>query len=102
MEFRRVLFRSFVARADVQTKLNAALGQLPVNAGSTVGDDPFLQAGFEMLSTTPGGIAQFFDRDAPAEMAKVGMEGFQEFMVRPENLDAILERLEKARERIYQ
>lgn len=95
-------FMAFVARADVQTKLNTALGQLPINAGSTVGDDPFLQAGFEMLSTTPGGIAQFFDRDAPAEMAKVGMEGFQEFMVRPENLDAILERLEKARERIYQ
>ncbi|MCU0901147.1 MAG: extracellular solute-binding protein [Cypionkella sp.] len=95
-------FMAYVARADVQTKLNAALGQLPVNAGSTVGDDPFLQAGFEMLSTTPGGIAQFFDRDAPAEMAKVGMEGFQEFMVRPENLDAILDRLEKARARVYQ
>ena len=95
-------FMAFVARADVQTKLNTALGQLPVNVGSTVGDDPFLKAGFEMLSTTPGGIAQFFDRDAPAEMAKVGMEGFQEFMVRPENLDAILERLEKARARIYQ
>jgi multiple sugar transport system substrate-binding protein len=34
-------------------------------------------------------------------MAKVGMEGFQEFMVRPENLDKILARLEKARQRIY-
>lgn len=94
-------FMAFVARADVQTKLNTALGQLPVNADATVGEDPFLQAGFEMLSTTPGGIAQFFDRDAPAEMAKVGMEGFQEFMVRPQNLDAILDRLEKARARIY-
>lgn len=95
-------FMAFVARADVQTKLNQNLGQLPVNAGATVGEDPFLQAGFELLSTTPGGIAQFFDRDAPAEMAKVGMEGFQEFMVKPENLDAILERLEAARQRIYQ
>lgn len=95
-------FMAYVARADVQTKLNAALGQLPVNADATVGEDPFLKAGFEMLSTTPGGIAQFFDRDAPAEMAKVGMEGFQEFMVRPENLDAILDRLEKSRARIYQ
>jgi multiple sugar transport system substrate-binding protein len=34
-------------------------------------------------------------------MAKLGMEGFQEFMVLPENLDDILERLEAARERIY-
>jgi len=94
-------FLAFVAQADVQTKLNAALQQLPMNADSTVGDDPFLQAGFELLSSTEGGIAQFFDRDAPAEMAKLGMEGFQEFMVIPGNLDDILERLEEARLRIY-
>ncbi len=96
------LFLAFLATADVQTRLNEALGQLPINADSTVGDDPFLQAGFELLSTTPGGIAQFFDRDANAEMARLGMEGFQEFMVLPDNLDDILERLEQARQRIYQ
>ncbi len=94
-------FLAYIATADVQTKLNAALGQLPINAASTVADDPFLQAGFELLSTTEGGIAQFFDRDAEAEMAKLGMEGFQEFMVIPGNLDAILARLEEARLRIY-
>ncbi len=94
-------FLAFVASADVQTKLNAALGQLPTNSGSTVPqDDPFLVAGFETLSTATA-LAQFFDRDAPAEMAKVGMEGFQEFMVNPDRLDAILDRLEKARQRIY-
>ncbi|MCU0910902.1 MAG: ABC transporter substrate-binding protein [Rhodobacteraceae bacterium] len=95
-------FLAFIATADVQTKLNEALGQLPINKDSTVGDDPFIKAGFELLSTTPGGIAQFFDRDAPAEMAKIGMEGFQQFMVQPDQLDAILERLEQARQRIYQ
>jgi len=47
-------------------------------------------------------LAQFFDRDAPAEMAKAGMEGIQEFLVKPENLDAILERLEKTRAKVYQ
>ena len=94
-------FLAFLAQPDVQTKLNVALGQLPINEDSEVGDDPFLQAGFELLSTTEGGIAQFFDRDAPPEMAKIGMEGFQEFMVRPQNLDAILQRLETARGRVY-
>ena len=94
-------FLAFLARADVQTKINATLGQLPINSGSTVADDKFLKAGFEMLSAADGGIAQFFDRDAPAEMAKAGMEGFQEFMVKPDRLDAILERLEKARQRVY-
>jgi len=93
-------FLKFVVSADNQTLINngANLGQLPVNAMSEVDDDKFLQQGFDMLSNrAPGGIAQFFDRDAPAEMAAAGMEGFQEFMVFPDNLDAILERLENTR-----
>jgi multiple sugar transport system substrate-binding protein len=93
-------FLAFLAQADTQTKINAELGQLPVNNQSTVADDPFLQAGFKMLSNAYA-LAQFFDRDAPAEMAKVGMEGFQEFMVKPDHINRILDRLEKARQRIY-
>lgn len=97
-------FLKFVTSAENQTAINAgdALGQLPVNSGSSVDDDKFLKEGFEVLSSnSPGGVAQFFDRDAPAEMAKVAMEGFQEFMVKPDNLDRILDRLERARQRIY-
>ena len=97
-------FLRFVVSPENQTMINAgdALGQLPVNAESSVDDDEFLRAGFEMLSEgSSGGIAQFFDRDAPAEMAKVAMEGFQQFMVQPDQLDAILERLEQARQRVY-
>ncbi|MDP2082099.1 MAG: extracellular solute-binding protein [Pseudotabrizicola sp.] len=94
-------FLAFVASAEAQTKWNTAVGQLPTNKNSSVpADDPFLVAGFEALSGAYA-LAQFFDRDAPAEMAKVGMEGFQEFMVKPDNVDAILDRLEKARARIY-
>jgi multiple sugar transport system substrate-binding protein len=93
-------FLAYVASADAQTKLNAALGQLPTNKNSTVGDDPFIKAGFESLSSAYA-LAQFFDRDAPAEMAKAGMEGFQEFMVKPERLDDILARLEKIRGNAY-
>jgi multiple sugar transport system substrate-binding protein len=93
-------FLAFVGSADVQTKLNKALATLPTNSKSTPADDPFIKAGFETVSTAQG-VAQFFDRDAPAEMAKIGMEGFQEFMIKPENVDAILARLEEARGRIY-
>ncbi len=98
-------FLAFVASADVQTEINAgaALGQLPVNAGSSVDADEFLEQGFEMLSTNAqGGVAQFFDRDFPAEMASAGMEGLQEFMVFPDNLDDIIERLEETRQRVYE
>lgn len=97
-------FLQYVTSPDVQSKINAAdaLGQLPVNANASVGDDEFLQQGFEMLSNNAtGGIAQFFDRDFPAEMAALAMEGLQEFMVFPDNLDDILNRLESARARIY-
>jgi multiple sugar transport system substrate-binding protein len=97
-------FLKFVTGAEVQTAINAgdALGQLPVNAASSVDDDEFLNQGFEMLTTNAtGGIAQFFDRDFPAEMAAAGMEGLQEFMVFPDNLDDILARLEQTRERVY-
>lgn len=97
-------FLRFVVSADEQTEINNGnnLGQLPVNAMSSVDDDKFLNEGFAMLSSnSPGGVAQFWDRDAPAEMAKVSMEGFQEFMVKPDNLDRILGKLERARKRIY-
>ena len=80
--------------------MNATLGQLPVNNPAAVGDDPFIKAGFEELSSAYA-LAQFFDRDAPADMAKAGMEGFQEFMAKPENIDAILERLQKVANKVY-
>ncbi|WP_224826003.1 ABC transporter substrate-binding protein [Cognatishimia sp. MH4019] len=97
-------FLRFVVSADNQTLINNGenLGQLPVNASSSVDDDEFLNQGFEMLSSnSPGGVAQFFDRDFPAEMAAEAMQGLQEFMVFPDNLDDILNRLESVRQRVY-
>ena len=93
-------FLAYLAQPEVQTKINATLGQLPVNSQSEVPEDPFLSQGFEMLSNAHA-LAQFYDRDAVAEMAKAGMEGFQEFMVKPDRVDAILERLEKIRSRVH-
>ncbi len=93
-------FLAFLASPDVQTKMNATLGQLPVNTKAKVGDDPFIQAGFKELSSAYA-LAQFFDRDAPADMAKAGMEAFQEFMVKPERIDEILERLQKVADKVY-
>jgi len=95
-------FLAYAARPDVQTAWNKALGQLPTNAGAGVADDKFLNQAFKMLNdNAPGGVAQFYDRDTKAEMASIGMEGFQEFMVKPERLEKILERLEKARQKLY-
>ena len=95
-------FLAYIASAEAQSKWNAAVGQLPTNKNATVDPaDPFLTAGFDALSTATGGIAQFWDRDADAEYAKAGMEGFQQLLVQPEELEAILERLEQTRLRLF-
>jgi len=93
-------FLAYLATPEIQGKMNAILGQLPVNGNATVADDKFLTPGFKMLSNAYA-LAQFYDRDAKAAMAKAGMEGFQEFMVKPQNADRILARLEKIRKRVH-
>jgi multiple sugar transport system substrate-binding protein len=95
-------FLAYMASAEAQSKWNTAVGQLPTNKNATVpADDPFLTAGFQALSTATGGIAQFWDRDADAEYAKAGMEGFQRFLVQPEALEEILAQLEATRLRLF-
>lgn len=94
-------FLAFIARPEIQGAWNKTIGQLPPNSKAPINtDDKFIVAGFKTVSTAAG-LAQFFDRDAPAEMAKAGMEGFQEFMLKPERLDAILKRLDKIQTRVY-
>jgi multiple sugar transport system substrate-binding protein len=93
-------FLAFMARPDVQGRLNAGLGTLPPNNRAAVPQDRFLRRGFAMLGEADG-LAQFYDRDTEEEMARIGMQGFQEFMIRPDRLEAILERLERARQRIF-
>ncbi len=93
-------FLAFLAEKDTQSMVNETLGQLPIHKDATVSDDKFIKAGFEMLSNASN-LAQFYDRDAPAEMAKAGMEGFQEYMVKPERRAKILERLDKVQEKVY-
>ena len=69
---------------------------------ASVDDDKFLNEGFSMLSkTVPGGVAQFFDRDYPAEMAKVGHGRLPGIHGQAGQLDRILAKLERARQRIY-
>ena len=94
-------FLSFIAQPEIQGAWNKTIGQLPPNSKSPINkDDKFIVQGFETVSTAAG-LAQFFDRDAPAEMAKAGMEGFQEFMIKPERLDDILKRLDRVQKRVY-
>ena len=60
----------------------------------------FSVMGAKMLAAADD-IAQFWDRDANPDMASASMEGFQEFMVKPDREDKIRARLEKERARIH-
>ena len=91
---------AFVARPDGQTEGNATIGQLPINAKADISDDKFIQEGFALLNQATG-IAQFYDRDAPAEMAKAGMEGFQKFMLDTSTKMEVLERLDEVAAEVY-
>jgi len=93
-------FLAFIAQPEIQAEWNKTIGQLPPNSKATVGDDKFIRQGFETVSTASG-LAQFYDRDAPAEMAKAGMEGFQQFMTDPSKLDEILTKLDEVQAKVY-
>jgi len=91
-------FLAFIARPDIQTIMTS--GSLPPNKNSAPPVDRFKLAGFQMLGAADG-LAQFYDRDTTPEMAKFGMEGFQEFMVNPDREDAIRARIDRERENLF-
>jgi len=93
-------FVAYVMRADVQTKINEFEKQIPANHEAAVADDRFLKAGQKILNEAKG-VSQFLDRDTSEDLATVAMKGFQEFMVKPDRIDAVLANVEKARKRIY-
>ena len=76
----------------VATMRNARGGKHP---------DP-VRAALEAIAAGADGITAHLREDrrhiTDADMAKAAMEGFQEFMVKPENLDKILARLEKTQD----
>ena len=93
-------FLAFVGKADINNKIATGLGNLPPNSKAPSPEDLFLRIGVKVLSESAG-LAQFYDRDTTPEMAKKGMEGFQEFMVKPNRLSDIRKRLERERKRIF-
>lgn len=94
-------FLAFVASPEVQAEWNKTIGQLPPNSAAAINeDDKFIVEGMETLSTAAG-LAQFYDRDAPAAMAQAGMEGFQRFMLDPSTLEEVLTELDRVQGEVY-
>jgi multiple sugar transport system substrate-binding protein len=93
-------FLAFVLRADEQETLNRAMLQIPVRLDAAPADERFLKLGQQHLRQAER-LSQYFDRDTSEDLAQVAMKGFQEFMLHPERLEAILASIEAARKRIF-
>ena len=94
-------FLAFVETPAISAQLAQGLGSLPANSHAAEPEDPISKIGFQILSNTKGGIAQFYDRDMNKEMADEGMKGMQQFMADTSKIDEVLAQLETARQRIY-
>lgn len=94
-------FLAFMGQPANDAALAKGVGTLPANNKAAMPDDPIAKVGFQILSHTTGGVAQFYDRDMTKEMADEGMKGMQRFISDPSKLDGILSDLEKTRKRIY-
>ncbi|HEY2000553.1 ABC transporter substrate-binding protein [Paraburkholderia sp.] len=92
---------AFIAQPQINGELAKGWGQLPSNNQAPEPQDPISKIGFQILSSTPGGVAQFYDRDMTKEMADEGMKGMQQFYSDPSQIDSILNHLEQFRQRIY-
>lgn len=75
-------------------------GNVPPRTDLPPSKDPLVNAAVETMKTVAG-TAQYYDRDTDPDMAQAGLVGFQEFMAKPERRDAILQRLEGTRQRIF-
>jgi multiple sugar transport system substrate-binding protein len=92
-------FLAFLAQPDNLAAFAKAGAVLPARTDVAL-DDEFSQVQMKLVKATKG-TSQFYDRDTDPEMAQIGMKGFQEFLANPDRQDAILERLEAARKRIF-
>jgi multiple sugar transport system substrate-binding protein len=89
-------FLRWAASAPAQARLAGASGKVPTHLAAPIAGDRLTQAGADLLRGSAG-LAQFFDRDAPASLALPALEVFGAFMADRVTLDVALDRLEAAR-----
>ena len=93
-------FLAFFYQPENLAAYLAPAGNVPPRNDLPPSSDPLVNAAVESLKQVQG-TAQYYDRDTDPDMAQAGLNGFQEFMVRPERRQDILNRLEQTRTRIF-
>ena len=90
------LFINFMARPEVQSRLNENLGMLAPQINSKQEMDHFLEKGAEILQQAKG-ASQYYDRDSPKPIAIKGMEQIAIFLGNTSELSGVLDKLEALR-----
>lgn len=93
-------FLAFLAQPENLGAFAAGGQVVPARTDAKIDPEDFASVQMEQVRAAKGS-SQFYDRDTDPEMAQQGMRGFQEFLANPERLDAVLDRLEAARKRIF-
>jgi len=92
-------FLAYLAGKESQARFCGALGRLAANVNVPIAD-PITQKGADMVKGAAL-ATQFYDRDAPEEMAAKGMNAIVDIWATPAKMDDILTNLDKERVRIY-
>jgi multiple sugar transport system substrate-binding protein len=92
-------FMAYLATAEAQEMFCKPLGRLAANKKVAVPNED-AKRGLDMVLGAKTAM-QFYDRDAPEEMAAKGMNAIVDIIANPAQLDSILTALDKERVRIY-
>ena len=95
-------FLAYVGSAESQTQEGEELGRIAVH--KDVPTDIYSEMPQKGIQHVQGAnfVAQFYDRDSHPDMAESGMAAFIEFWDNPDDVDAILDRLDEERIRVYE
>jgi multiple sugar transport system substrate-binding protein len=94
-------FLKFASSSAANAKLAKAVGSFPTNKFAPVAGTVLDLSSYKVLTDAKNNLVQGYDRDVPADMAAAGMQGFQEFFARPDQMFAVMNRLEVIRGTAY-
>jgi multiple sugar transport system substrate-binding protein len=94
-------FLKFASSSAASAKLAKAMGSFPTNKFAPVAGTVLDLASYKVLTDAKNNVVQGFDRDVPADMAAAGIKGFQEFFAKPDQMYAVMNRLDATRGTAY-
>ena len=94
-------FLKFASSSAANAKLAKAIGSFPTNKFAPVAGTVLDLSSYKVLTDAKTNLVQGYDRDVPADMAAAGIKGFQEFFARPDQMYAVMNRLDATRGTAY-